>query len=346
MEAERILTPVIRSELLKRHRSERDGRIKDRIKVVLLYDDGWSYASIAEALFLSEEGVRQQFKDYIDSEGKKLEPQNGGREALLDTDQATAVISHLESNLYIKVSDICDYVHKTYGIRYSISGFTDWLKRNNFTFHQPCGVPAKAQEEAQLKFIAKYEQLKRHLPDNDHIVFMDGVHPTHAVRFTRGWIKKGVRKEIPTNSSQKRLNILGALNLESMTLASHTYETINGTSIVAFLVHLLTIMPCGIINIILDQARYHTCKEVKSWLMLNPRVQLHYLPPYSPNLNAIEPCWKIMHEYTTNNIYHPTFKQFTEKIQDFLDNTFQLKALTLVDRLTDNFRAMGHRSTA
>jgi len=106
MKAERILVPAIRSELLKRHRTERDGRIKDRMKVVLLYDDGWSYASIAEALFLSEEGVRQQFKDYIDSEGKKLKPENGGSESLLDTDQATAVISHLENNLYIKVSDI------------------------------------------------------------------------------------------------------------------------------------------------------------------------------------------------------------------------------------------------
>jgi hypothetical protein len=38
---------------------------------------------------------------------------------------------------------------------------------------------------------------------------MDGVHPTHAVRFTRGWIKKGVRREIPTNGSRKRLNIVG-----------------------------------------------------------------------------------------------------------------------------------------
>jgi hypothetical protein len=341
----RILSPVIRAELLKQHRTERDGRIKDRIKVVLLCDDGWSYSSIAEALFLSEEGVRQQFKDYIDSEGKKLKPGNGGSEAMLSVEQTAAVIAHLENNLYIKVSDICDYVHNTYRIRYSVSGFTDWLKRNNFTFHQPCGVPAKANAEEQIKFILKYEQLKRHLPDNDHIVFMDGVHPTHAVRFTKGWIKKGERKEIPTNGSQKRVNILGALNLEKMTLANRTYDTINGANIIAFLAYLLTIMPCGIINVILDQARYHTCKEVKNWLTSNPRILLHYLPPYSPNLNAIEPCWKIMHEHTTNNIYHPTFKQFTEKIHDFFDNTFPIKAQTWIDRLTDNFRVIGSKST-
>ena len=55
---ERFLSSYARKELLARHRRERDGRIKDRIKVVLLRDDGWSYKSIAEALFLSDEGVR------------------------------------------------------------------------------------------------------------------------------------------------------------------------------------------------------------------------------------------------------------------------------------------------
>ena len=77
-----------------------------------------------------------------------------------------------------------------------------------------------------IQFVQDYEKLKKTLLDDDHIVFMDGVHPTHAVRFTRGWIKKGVRREIPTNGSQKRLNILGALDLEKMTLKSQVYDTI------------------------------------------------------------------------------------------------------------------------
>jgi transposase len=223
---------------------------------------------------------------------------------------------------------------------------TDWLKRNDFTFHQPCGIPTKANAVLQEKFVDDYEKLKRHLPEEDHIVFMDGVHPTHAVRFTRGWIKKGERKEIPTNGSHKRLNILGALNLAEMTLHIHEYETINAVSVVSFLTYLLTMIPVGVIHVILDQARYHTCKEVKAWLILNPRIQLHYLPPYSPNLNSIEPCWKIMHEHTTNNIYHPSFNDFTEKIRTFLKTIFPQKAHDWTDRLTDNFRIMGLKAPA
>lgn len=84
---ERFLSPSARTELLARHRRERDGRIKDRIKVVLLRDDGWSYASIAEALFLSDEGVRQQIQDYIKPDGIKLAPENGGSKSFLNTEK-------------------------------------------------------------------------------------------------------------------------------------------------------------------------------------------------------------------------------------------------------------------
>lgn len=343
---EQFLDSATRTHLLQRHRRERDRRIADRIKVILLRDDGWSYAAIAEALFLSEEGVRQQLKDYLDSQGKKLKPENGGSDPFLNAAHTSELIAHLEAHLYIKASDICGYVHETYGIRYSVSGMTNWLSRNGFTFHKPCGVPAKADSTAQEAHITAYEALKRSMSDDDHLVFMDGVHPTHAVRLSHGWIKRGERKEIPTNGSQKRINILGALDLEKMALHAKEYQTINSEAIIAFLTHLLGMMPRGMVHVILDQARYHTCREVKKWLLLNPRICLHYLPPYSPNLNAIEPLWKIMHENTTNNTYHATFKQFTEKIWNFLDNTFPKNASKWTDRLTDNFRVIGVNALA
>jgi len=39
-----------RAQLRAQHKLERDGRIRDRIKAVLLFDKGWSVAAIAEAL--------------------------------------------------------------------------------------------------------------------------------------------------------------------------------------------------------------------------------------------------------------------------------------------------------
>jgi transposase len=331
-----ILNAEERKDLLVRHRGERDGRVRDRIKAVLLRDDGMSYGEIARVLFLSDEGVRQQIEDYLRQNGK-LQPENGGSEARLTDEQAKKLEAHLDETLYTRTRDIVEYVKETFGVAYSVRGLTKWLKQHGFTYHKPVGVPAKADGEAQKAWIVWYEKFKKSLQGNEKILFMDGVHPTHAVRFACGWIKKGGRMEIPTNGSQRRLNILGALDLEDMAIHTQEYETINADAIIAFLSYLLSVLPGLVLHIILDQARYHTCAAVEEWAAKNPRIKLHFLPPYSPNLNTIERVWKIMHEHTVNNVYSPTFKIFTEKIRSFFTCTFPKNAPLWVGRLTDNF---------
>ncbi len=39
----KILTAAERKSLIQQHRQEREGKIRDRIKAVLTYDDGYSY---------------------------------------------------------------------------------------------------------------------------------------------------------------------------------------------------------------------------------------------------------------------------------------------------------------
>jgi hypothetical protein len=54
------------------------------------------------------------------------------------------------------------------------------------------------------------------------------------------------------------------------------------------------------INIVLDGAGYHRSSVVAEKAKeLN--IKLHYLPPYSPNLNPIERLWKVMNEHARNN---------------------------------------------
>lgn len=52
--------------LLKSHRQEKDGKLRDKIKCILLLDKGWSYEKISEALFLDDETLR----DYADRYNK------------------------------------------------------------------------------------------------------------------------------------------------------------------------------------------------------------------------------------------------------------------------------------
>ena len=330
-----LLTPEQRQTLLIRHRGERDRRVADRIKAVLLRDDGLSYEQIAHVLFLSDEAVRKHVGDFLRE--AKLAPENGGSEAKLDAEQAAKLLAHLDEQIYDDVKDICDYVWVTFGELYSRSGMTQWLGRNGFSYHKPARVPAKADAQKQAAFIAQYEALKKSLQDNEKIVFMDSVHPTHQMRPAYGWIRKGLRKELPTNAGQKRMNIVGALGLEDMSLFVQEFETVDHEAIILFLKNLQIKTPCATaIHVVLDSARYHTCPEVLEYVKTS-RIHLHHLPPYSPNLNVIERCWKIMHEHVTDNHYYPTFKTFADATLDFLTKTFPEKARLWIDRLSDNF---------
>ena len=72
-------------------------------------------------------------------------------------------------------------------------------------------------------------------------------------------------------------------------------------------------------------------------------IELHFLPPYSPNLNPIERLWKIMHENVTYNRYYPKFADFTEEILNFIKNITNYEA-TLVNRITDKFQRLNFAS--
>ena len=62
---DRRLTAQERADLIIQDKSERDGRIRDRIKAALLYDKGCSYTKIAEILLLDDETIRRHVSNYF-----------------------------------------------------------------------------------------------------------------------------------------------------------------------------------------------------------------------------------------------------------------------------------------
>src|SRR5258708_29332042 len=71
-----FLTSDERASLKAQHRREHDGRIRDRIKSVLLSDDGWTQPMIAKALLIDDQTVGNYLRDY--KESGKLKHESGG----------------------------------------------------------------------------------------------------------------------------------------------------------------------------------------------------------------------------------------------------------------------------
>jgi len=334
---ERKLTAEERIVLEARHQKERDGRTRDRIKAVLAYDDGYSYSEIARILLLDDETIRRHIKGYF--EHFKLKPENGGSNSYLNDTQTNELLTHLREITYLHVKDICAYVEKTFAKNYSISGMTQWLQAHHFGYKKPHGVPAKADAIKQEAFIEEYTILKTTLRPNEVVYFVDSSHPQHQTQLAYGWIEKGVRKAEKMTACQKRVNVIGALNLEGHLIEYRQVEWVNEESIKAFLTQLIEANPTATtLHIIWDNAGYHRSKALLSFIETT-HIKLHYLPPYSPNLNPIERLWKIMHEKVTYNQYHPRLADFTEAILNFFRNIQQYKPI-LQSRLNDNFQRL------
>jgi transposase len=334
---EKILTSKERENLIKRHRKERDKRVCDRIKAVLAYDDGYGYSEIARILLLDDETIRRHIEDYLSK--KKVNPENGGSVSKLNEVETQGLIQHLSEITYLYVKDICFYVKKTYQKSYTISGMTKWLHANGFSYKKPHAVPAKANKEQQAEFIEYYNNLKEKAGKKEPIYFVDSVHPQHQTNLTYGWILKSEQKLIPTTGRQRRLNFVGGICLNGHRIAYQQAEKIDADSIAGFLVHLRKCNPGKYkIHIILDNAGYHCDQTVKEFAR-GLAIELHYLPPYSPNLNPIERLWKIMHEMVSYNKYYESFSDFTEATLNFFKNIGRQKRL-LRSRITDNFQIL------
>jgi len=281
-----FLDDQARTNFKTQHKQERDGRIRDRIKAILLYDKGWTPQAIAEALLISDQAVRNFVDEYKTS--NKLKPENGGSEEKLSKEQSEKLEAHLRTHTYLYVKDIIAYVQATFGVIYTVPGMRTWLQRHEFSYKKPAVVPGKADKEKQQEWLVAYEKLRHGLPEDETICFIDGVHPTHNVQPAYGWIKRGIRKELPANTGRSRINLSGALDILSHNIVIQEDETLNAASTIRFFQKIEEAYPCkNKIHVFCDNAPYYRNQAVRQYLEAS-KVSLHFLPPYSPNLNPIE----------------------------------------------------------
>jgi len=336
-----FLTDEEKVQLKIQHKKERDGRIRDRIKAVLLYDAGWSSTQIAKVLLLSDQAILDHIKDYRSSQ--KLKPESGGSKEKLSKIQSELLETYLQNFTFLYVKDIIAYVRVTFDVSYTVPGMTNWLKRHHFSYKKPAIIPGKADKEAQAAWIVAYDKLRKKLPADESIFFIDGVHPTHNVQPTFGWIKKGVRKELPSNTGRARVNLSGAIDVMTHTILIQEDRTLNAQSTIRFFQKIEKANESKrLIHVFCDNAPYYRNKAVRAYLETS-KIKLHFLPPYSPNLNPTERLWKWMKERILYNSYYEYFEEFKAAIFGFFAALSSASADSILGkslrrRVRDRFR--------
>jgi transposase len=333
-----FLTPEQRAELIYELKVEDHARYSDRLKVILLLDQGKTYQSIAEYLFLDEGTIRNYRKRYVEGGIFGLVTDtHSGRRCFLSPKEQEILKRKLLETIFMESKEVAAFIKNRFNVTYSVRGVTALLHSLGFVYKKAKAVPGKADREQQELFITKYLRLRA--KSEGRIYFADSVHPQHNAVISYGWIKKGEDFEVPTNCGRYHLNITGAIDIDSMEVVTRTSDWVDADAIRGLLRALRAKNPSGeVIYLVLDNARYNRATRVKE-LADELRIELVYLPPYSPNLNPIERLWKFFKRKVLYNRYYETRVEFEEACGKFFRyiRKFKLELSTLI---TDNFQAI------
>ena len=338
-----FLDPESRRDLIE---LARDGsaahRLARRANALVLLDDGMTCAAIAKVLFLDDDTIRTWYQLYKEDgiEGLASFHREGGA-CRLTVEQQDKLKAWVSSTLPRTTRQIGAWIAAEFGIEYQTrSGLIALMHRLGMEHRKPTAISRKLIPAKQAAFIAAYEALLNQLSADEAVIFADAVHPTHAARPVGCWAPKDVPVAIEQSSGRDRLNIHGAIDLETGRTVMKDVLTVDALSTILLLASLETLYPgMRLIHVFLDNARYHHAKLVKAWLARpDCRIRLHFVPAYCPHLNPIERLWGLMHRHITHNKCYPSFKDFSIAMLAFLRNEVPRNWRAYCDEVTDNFR--------
>ena len=110
--------------------------------------------------------------------------------------------------------------------------------------------------------------------------------------------------EIPVTGERKNVKIRGAIELWRTRFHYREDTVFNAESYLAFLEQLARSYRRQGAILIQDNPSYHKDREVWNWFRSNRYwLEVHQLPPYSPELNPAERLWQHTRKTGTHNRY-------------------------------------------
>ena len=339
-----FLAPSIREDLIALVRDGKaETRLTRRANALLLLDDGMSCEAIAKVLYLDDDTIRYWYK-LFGEKGLSWLADFGykGRAGELTMAQQDALKDWVAQTLPRTTTIVGEWIERSYGVSYTRSALIKLLRRIEVDYRRPEVIPRKLDAVRQQEFMATYDNLLNTLGDDEAVLFADAVHPTHEARPAGCWAPKDAKVALEQTSGRQRLNIHGAIDLETGATRMIEATTIDALSTIALLMAIALMYPTKrLIHVFLDNARYHHAVLVQQWLARpGCRIKVHYIPSYCPHLDPIERLWGLMHRHVTHNRGYATYNDFCRSVLHFLREQVPNNWAVFCDSVTDNFRVI------
>jgi putative transposase len=322
------LTPEQRAALLDRSRKDPDPEVRFRSHILLLLDDGHTWATVCSPLF-SRRRTSDRWVKRFGAEGVQggVGPKPGRPFRFAAEGVAVAVESVTKPSPrdfgLLRSRWCCEAVVllmlQVHQVEVSREAVRRWLHRGDLVSRRPRPVLGPKDPERQAKLDA-LRALLAGLPGDGTAVFQDEVDINTNPQIGSLGMKKGDQAEVETPGTNEKRYISGSIPWRTGQVFLTEGKPKQGRDPARFLAHLAELRSrlrrSRVIPGIGDSARCHTSDEVAVYRWEHrDRIKLHLLPKYSPDCNPIERVGWHLHEAVTRN-------HRCQSMRELLDLTF------------------------
>ncbi|OGX60579.1 MAG: transposase, partial [Paenibacillus sp. RIFOXYA1_FULL_44_5] len=166
-----------------------------------------------------------------------------------------------------------------------------------------------------------------------HLLFEDESMIRDYQAIQKTWFLRGKQRIIQTTGKHRGVKLLATVDYATGRLVWQEDEQYTAETFLDFLKKIVIAYPTGKIVIVLDNARIHHAKLLAPFLNeMKDRLELVFLPPYSPKLNIVEGLWKWLKSDIINNVFYHTVAEIRTNVQQFMEEIMKTP-MTIIDRL-------------
>lgn len=171
----------------------------------------------------------------------------------------------------------------------------------------------------------------------DYLLFEDESMIRDYQAIQKTWFLRGKQRIIRTTGKHRGVKLLATVDYATGEIVWQEDEQYTAETFLGFLQKVVAHYSKGKIVIVLDNARIHHAKLLQPFLEeMKGRLELVFLPPYSPKLNLVEGLWKWLKSDVINNVFYHTVAEIRNNVQQFMDEIMKSR-WSIIDRLCVRF---------
>lgn len=312
------------------YETEKNGRKKIRLLVILLAYEGKQSEEIAEIVKQTGVTVRKYMKRYNASGLRGLEDMPHPEPEYILTESEMREIdealkkSPKESGMEVnnwRGWVLVSYIKKQFKKEIKIGTSYNILHRLNYSKTRAKKQNKKRNLEEAEEFREKLEKIIETKDENTIILYQDEAIFTSEPTATSVWTKVGEQPIVQTTGeTRKRTVVFGAVNPENGDFFhqfSPAGDTVNYQS---FLSLIAGETPGKNVILLGDNATYHHFKGIAEWLLDLPNINIMYIPSHCSDLNSAELLWKDTRTNVTHNTLFDTFNSMINDLKEYFAN--------------------------